>query len=56
MAHPKKGEEGYAEYLEKSNERRRIRRADPEYLAKEKRRWARQTAKREAAKKAAKGK
>ncbi|ETZ93309.1 hypothetical protein L828_3198 [Mycobacteroides abscessus MAB_030201_1061] len=35
MPIPKKGEPGYDEYREKYNARRRARRADPEYLAKE---------------------
>lgn len=48
MANPKPGDDGYDEFRKKYNERRRKRRANPEYRAQERTRWRDQAAKRKA--------
>lgn len=40
MPPPKKGEPGYVEFRQAYNDRRRRRRQDPEYRARELERWA----------------
>lgn len=48
MPHPRKGEPGYEEYREAYNARRRKRRENPEYVAKQNERWADQEKRRKA--------
>lgn len=49
MPPPKKGDPGYAEYRDAYNARRRKRRADPEYVARQRDRMRAQDARRKAA-------